>query len=552
MKKFLFRSLIAVMVLGALGYAAWLVYQQLPQRESQIATTQTRKGDVVVRTFTRGELRAVRSATLSAPNLFGNVQVTKLAALGAFAREKDLVVEFDDAEVLSRLEERQLEVDQIDEQLRKSRADLAIRTSQDDVELLRARYSVRRAELEVRRNELISTIDARKNQLTLEESQRRLKQLESDILSRREQAEAEIAVLQERRNKAQLELARENQRLAQVKLLAPISGLVAVKQNRSSVTMFGMQLPDIREGDQVQPGMPVAEVLDLSDLEVIAKVGELDRANLRDGQPVNMRLDALPEKIFHGAIRNLSGTASVNMFSGDPSKKFDVVFSVDMKELLSILGAKPEAVQKLLALSERNKGKAGLAPPPPMGPMAGPTNGEARKTGEGRKGGETRKGGEGQGSRGRGNRGGGGPMEIKMPTTFNLNGLIVTKAELDNAKLPPPPEEDNQLDVLLRPGLLTDIEIIVEKLSNVTYVPIQALFERDGKTVVFVRSGSRFERKEVKPLRRSESLMVIAEGALKPGETIAMADPEAKPGDTKKKKTEDGGGAAGALPGGKS
>ena len=56
----------------------------MPQRQQQVATTKVRRGDVIVRSFTRGELRAVRSATLIAPNLFGTVQVTRLAALGQF------------------------------------------------------------------------------------------------------------------------------------------------------------------------------------------------------------------------------------------------------------------------------------------------------------------------------------------------------------------------------------------------------------------------------------------------------------------------------------
>ena len=121
--------------------------------------------------------------------------------------------------------------------------------------MLRARYAVRRAELEVKRNELLSAIDAKKNVLNLEEAKRRLKQLESDIKSRQEQAQAEMAVLKEKRNKANLELNRERQRLAQVKLLSPMSGLVAIRQNRQGGFFFpGMQIPDIREGDQVQPG----------------------------------------------------------------------------------------------------------------------------------------------------------------------------------------------------------------------------------------------------------------------------------------------------------
>jgi hypothetical protein len=193
MKKVLIRLIILAVVVGA-AWGGYRLFQAMPQRQQQVATTKVRRGDVVVRSYARGELRAVRSATLIAPNLFGTVQVTQLAQLGSFAREKDLVVEFDDSEVNSRLEEKQLEIDQVDEQIKKAQADLAIRNNQDQVELLRSKYAVRRAELEVKRNELLSAIDARKNLLNLEESRRRLKQLESDIKSRLEQAQAEMAV----------------------------------------------------------------------------------------------------------------------------------------------------------------------------------------------------------------------------------------------------------------------------------------------------------------------------------------------------------------------
>ena len=150
-----------------------------------------------------------------------------------------------------------------------------------------------------------------------------------------------------------MEMARERQRLSQVKLLSPMSGLVAIRQNRQGLFFPGMQIPDIREGDQVQPGMPVADVLDLSELEIVAKIGELDRANLQEGQEVNIRLDAVGDKTFHGKIKSMSGTASANIFSGDPAKKFDVVFSLDMKELLTELGAKPEQIRKVLAPPRR-------------------------------------------------------------------------------------------------------------------------------------------------------------------------------------------------------
>ena len=504
MKKILIRLVVLSLIAGGC-YAGYLAIQSIPKEEQTIATVAVRRGDVTVKSFARGELRAVRSTTLIAPNLFGTVQVTRLAPLGAFAREKDLVVEFDDSEVLSRIEDKQLELDQIDQQVTKAEADLAIRSSQDQVELLSARYAVRRAELEVRRNELLAAIDQQKNKLNLEEARRRLSQLESDIKSRKEQALAELAVMQERKNKGNLEMKREKARLQQVKLLAPISGLVAIRQNRTGFFFPGMQIPDVREGDQVQPGIPVADVLDLSEMEIIAKVGEIDRANLVEGQEAEMTLDALPDQKLKAHIKSLSGTASSNAFSFDPAKRFDVVFAIDMKELLSALGAKPEAVAKILATAEQNRHRHSA---PASAPKSLP---------------------------------GAPPMMGSLAREFS-------DKELASAKLPPPPEEDTQFDVLLRPGLLADVSILIEKIPNAIHVPMQAVFEKEGKPVVYVKTGNKFEARVIKPAKRSESTMVIADG-VKPGEIVALADPTAKKTDAKKEKSPSG--PMGALPGGK-
>ena len=62
----------------------------------------------------------------------------------------------------------------VDEQIKKAKADLAIQESQDEVTLLKTRYDVRRAELEVKRNPIIDAIDAKKNILMLEQSKRAL------------------------------------------------------------------------------------------------------------------------------------------------------------------------------------------------------------------------------------------------------------------------------------------------------------------------------------------------------------------------------------------
>src|ERR1700716_2747401 len=108
-------------------------------------------------------------------------------------------------------------------------------------------------------------------------------------------------------------------------------------------------------------------------MEIIAKVGELDRANLREGQEVKFVLDAIPDQTFHGKIKGMSGTATANPFGGDPGKKFDVLFSVDMKELMTGLGAKPDQIQKVIETAAQNAKKAPAQMPSfPMPGMGGP------------------------------------------------------------------------------------------------------------------------------------------------------------------------------------
>ncbi len=666
--------LLAVAAVAGMGY---YLAKRLPERKQEAPVFQVKRGDLILRSWVRGELRAVRSTQLTAPNLgYTSPQVTRLAPSGSLAQIKNLVVEFDDSELLATLEDAELEVEQVGENIKKAEADLQIRRNQDQVDLLRAKYAVRKAELEVKRNELISKIDARKNELTLEETKRSLAKMEEDVKSRLEQGEAELAVLREQQRKARLEVNRVKTRLAQTKLLAPMTGLVAIKENRSGGFNFGQQSPEIREGDQLSPGTPIADVLDLSELEVAARVNELERASLREGQEVLVRLDALPGKVVHGKIKLLSGTASANVFGNDPTKRFDVTFAIDMREVLNYVGATGQQIEGIMATAAENARRFQALPPPPPpmpggpmmvafgGPGGGPPQGGpggfgGQEGGGGRQGGgrglrgeggggggsrggqgggpagmsdedrqkmreafqkamggrdpqqmspeerqklfeemrqkmggggvgaqrpggggpgeaggrggepggeqrgEQRRGAEGgrrQGGGGRGGQGGrGGSVESSLTpipdfTEMSLRqttGQESTQEDRDKAELPAAPEENSMMDVLLRPGLLVEAEIIVEKIPNTLFVPQQAVFEKGGKPVVYARSKEGFEPRFVKLGKRTESQVAIVEG-IREGEMIALADMEAgKPAAApKSKKDRDSGGSSQpALPG---
>ena len=616
MKKILIRLSILLVLLAAAG-AAYFLINRIPDEQPEQALATVQRGELVVKSYLRGTLQAVRSTTLAAPNLGLLSQITQLAAPGSLARPKDLIAEFDDSDRRVFLADTLLDLEKTRQDLKKGETELEILKSQDEVELMSARFAVRRAELDVRQNELISAIDARKNELTLEEAKRRLQKLESDIESRLQQREAELAVLREEIRKAELEVAQDRRRIENARVLTPMGGLVSILENRSGRRSFGQSAPPVQEGDQVSPGMAIVQILDLSEMELVAKAEEVERARLREGQEAVIHLDALPGQPVRGTIKRLGSTASANFFSGEATKKFDCVLAVDMPQLLTHVGATPEQIKRILAgavsipaAPEKKPPQKSMEPASPRvgagpsrsgrgAPDASTKNAQGSDKSDAsksqRKGGRrnlspedrqrarkmmqelaggrdiqsmnqeerralfekmrARMGGSfgGRGGAGRGAQdspggsrqgapGGGSPEATPIPTVPALSTSRSAKQQFnatdrENARLPLPPQEGSDVEVLLRPGLLADAEVVIERIPNTLHVPVQAVFESGENNIVYIFDGGRLVPRRVETGRQTETRIVIL-GGLEEGETISLRPPLDQRKTSKKKKAD--------------
>lgn len=315
----------AVLVVGfGIGYAV----QQLRPAAKVVPTTRVQKGTLELDVDTPGELRTPHSAMLVAPSVNGTLQIVHLLKTGAQVKMGDVVVEFDPSEQEYNLEQSRSQLAEAEQQIAKAKADAAVKTAEDKVAILKARFDVRRAELEVSRNELVSEIDARKNLLNLEEAKRRLSQLEQDINSRAASNTASIALLEEKRQTSLLGMKQAQRAIDSMQVKSTINGLVSIKENMDGgMTFYGMNLPEYREGDLVYPGRFLAEVLDLEQMEVMAKVYESDRSNLNVGQVAEVRLDAQSGPAVQARVKSIAGMASRNDFGPNAIGRFEVLFS---------------------------------------------------------------------------------------------------------------------------------------------------------------------------------------------------------------------------------
>ncbi|MBE9572840.1 MAG: hypothetical protein IMF11_19625 [Proteobacteria bacterium] len=86
----------------------------------------------------------------------------------------------------------------------------------------------------------------------------------------------------------------------------------------------------------------------------------------------------------------------------------------------------------------------------------------------------------------------------------------------------------DEMDERMRPGMTCQVDIIIQRIPDVVSVPIEAVFEREGKTVVFVMGSRSAKKKEVELGKRSTTHIIVTEG-LAQGERIALRDPFAGP-----------------------
>jgi HlyD family secretion protein len=76
----------------------------------------------------------------------------------------------------------------------------------------------------------------------------------------------------------------------------------------------------------------------------------------------------------------------------------------------------------------------------------------------------------------------------------------------------------------LRPGMTSNMVITIDTLNDVLWVPSQALFERDGRSFVYLQTKGGFVPHDVTLVRRSESQAVLS--GIKEGDLVAMSNPD--------------------------
>jgi HlyD family secretion protein len=289
-----------------------------------LPTADVVKGEFVDTLEIRGEIRPLKSIVLTSPMNAGELQIIKLAKNGTTVKPGDVVVEFDGTTLQRTILETKSNLKQAEAEIEQVAANWRLTDEQNATTLMKAKYDLQRAKLDLDKGETVSRIDNEKAKLVVADAEQKLKELEEKIRSDKTAAEAEAFGKKRKREKALADLERAEVGLKNLQLKSPVAGMVNILPNPRSGDMFGTG-QEFREGDRAWAGASILELPDLSSVHLEARLDESDRGRLKPGQDAVIRIEAVPGKDFKARIERISLLARVDFSSGwPPQRNFDL------------------------------------------------------------------------------------------------------------------------------------------------------------------------------------------------------------------------------------
>jgi len=275
----------------------------------------------------KGTTEAVQSRAVLAPLLAGQqvptLTIIHLTPAGTRVKQGDLLVEFDRQAQMRDFVDKQAEYAKLVDQVAEEQAKESAARAKDDTELKAAEDNLRKTELEIQKAEIVSRIDAEKNQENLDEAKATYEQLRETFDLKRKAAQAAIRILEIQRDRTQQTMlhAQANADLMQIR--SPLNGVVVLNTIWKQGTMG-----EVQEGDQVRPGVPFMQVVNPASMQVRVMANQQDFPSLQVGQTATVRLDAYPDLVFTAKLDQVAPIGEGGSFSGKV-RAFVVIVAIE-------------------------------------------------------------------------------------------------------------------------------------------------------------------------------------------------------------------------------
>jgi HlyD family secretion protein len=311
------RAGVCLLLLAGSGLAI-RQYRRTRER-AELPTASARKGDFLVLVRCRGELTARRSEQVVAPVDVPDLQIVWLAPAGGEVKQGQTIIKFDPSRSQQDLKEKEAALGQAQATLEQAESQALITGEQDKLDLSTANYQSEKARLEASKQSIVSSIQGQESAIDLGLAEEKLKVQRASMELHKKSDEAKIASLERLRNEAQAQVDLTKHQLTMMELKSPLDGVINYVPNYSQ---GWVNAQPFKVGDHAVPGGLLAEIPDLSTLEVESKVDEVDRGKIAAGDMVLVHVDAFPERTLNATLTSVSPLTEQSFNEWPPTRSF--------------------------------------------------------------------------------------------------------------------------------------------------------------------------------------------------------------------------------------
>jgi HlyD family secretion protein len=319
---------LSVVVFLAVSTATVYAVARYSRRAPSVATFEVKRDEFVDALQFRGELKAMKSVTISAPPDAGDLQILKLATDGSALKQGDLIVEFDPSKTRQDLAKDQSILKSARAEIEQARVLGLLMEEKDKTALTKAQYDVNVAELDASKGEIVSRIEGAEARLKLADAGQALREAQVRLKSDHAVNQATIESKEHASTKAAFDAQRAEHALTAMTLKVPSAGTISL----ISVWHSGGEGP-FKEGERAWPGAPIAELPDRNSLRIAARVDETERGRLQLSQTATVQLDAIADRQFTGKLQSIGTIATSDFTAGWPiPRNFDLEIALDQTD----------------------------------------------------------------------------------------------------------------------------------------------------------------------------------------------------------------------------
>lgn len=291
-----------ILIAAALGVVALMSQDSAAEASGTVA--RVRKGPFTVTVTTSGELRALKFVEITVPEGAQQagayeMKIASIVPEGTVVKVGDLVAELDRATLANSMTEVNLALQKASALNEQAMLDSALNLSKAREEMRTMELGLEEKTLAKQQAAFEAPTVRRQAEIDLEKAQRALAQAKLDYKTRTEQAQAKMREVGADFARQQNKLKAIQDFMAKFTITAPAPGMVIYTKEWNGKKRA--------TGSRVSAWDPlVATLPDLTQMESITYVNEIDVRKVAVGQPVTLTLDSDPTKRLSGKVTTVA------------------------------------------------------------------------------------------------------------------------------------------------------------------------------------------------------------------------------------------------------